>query len=89
MKNGHSTVRSNGGDQRRNLELWVIYLWPRDFPDKVVARKWRAGAGGTVGTDDIRKFETLAWADDFFRSRGLTFIAAEPGDDPVIVGSWM
>lgn len=69
--------------------MWTIYDHPRDFPDRFVARKWLAESWGPVATDEVMtstKLETLRQA---FASRGLTPLAASPGEDPCIVETWI
>jgi hypothetical protein len=71
------------------LSVWTVYDHPRDHPDSFVARRHEVLAGGTtVATPDAVFAPTL----EEVRAklpRDLVPIARSPGDDPVIVESWI
>jgi hypothetical protein len=68
------------------VEVFVIYDHPSDFPDSFVVRRW---VGGVPDTDlfcashqlDVIRRELLA--------RGLYPIPRNIEDDPVIVETWV
>ncbi|MEM1027427.1 MAG: hypothetical protein AAGJ38_05030 [Planctomycetota bacterium] len=72
------------------LVMYVVYERPRDFPNTyVVRRHFTRPKGGTVA-------EATPWAvaPDLDAARlslplGLHCLTRSPGDDPVIVETWM
>lgn len=70
--------------------MWTVYDRPLDYPDKVVARRWEVGPGGSVtATPDVLGAETLDDIRRFFEDRGLYCLTRQPGDDPAIVETWL
>lgn len=71
------------------LSIWTVYDHPSDYPASFVARRHEVQAGGiTVATPDAVFAPTL----EEVRAklpRDLVPIARSPGDDPVIVESWI
>ena len=66
------------------VEIWVIYNHPLDYPDGYVARKFI----GETPTNDVKIGGFL----DELRAQlppGLTRFDRFPGDDPVIEETWL
>jgi len=70
------------------LAIWTIYKSPTDFPGKFVARKHVVGAGSSRATDDHYVADSLADARGMIPPF-LHNLGRQPGDDPVIVESWI
>jgi hypothetical protein len=73
---------------QRNLELYVIYEKPSDYPDGFVVRLHVATAEGSYPTDSAITCSTseearLAIPD------GLVCITRSEGDDKTIVETWL
>ena len=66
------------------LNLWTIYDRPKDFPDSYVARRFEYD----TPTMDVIK-GTLPRLRQSFRRCGLTCLTRSPGDDTVIVETWL
>jgi hypothetical protein len=72
------------------LQLWTVYERPSDFPELFVARRHDVFAGVSVPTGTYVTATTLEGLRELLRGMGLTFLLArEPGDDPVIVETWI
>ncbi|HEX7853800.1 MAG TPA: hypothetical protein VF503_08910 [Sphingobium sp.] len=70
------------------LSIWTITANTSDFPDRFVARRHVIDRDGHSATDDIRVAASL----DEIRGMlpaDLVCLGREPGDDPVIVESWI
>ena len=67
------------------LSIWVIYGYPTDFPDKVVARCWI----GQEPTGSIIIADTLDRVRQEMIEMGLVKLDRMPGDDPKIVETWL
>lgn len=71
-----------------DMIMWVVYDCPSDYPGLYVARKTVNG----FPTRTLVTSETLDGVRDrirFFQPYRLTKIARSPGDDPVIVETWL
>jgi hypothetical protein len=69
------------------LDIWTIYRYPRDYPDKYVARRCEV-------TTDITHTNDMFVADSLDEVRallpaGLHRIERDLQDDPVIVEVWI
>jgi hypothetical protein len=73
---------------RNHLEIWIIYDNPSDYPGCTVARCWRITAGKNEPTGKFIK-APLECLRATLELRGLYCIPRQPGDDPVIVESWL
>lgn len=75
----------------RTLDLWTVYASPSDFPGKYVARRFEVSENGERGTADHIVSDTLNdLRMSLVRDKGLSFrMGAVPGDDPVIVETWI
>ena len=66
------------------LELWTIYKYPRDYPDKFVARKFvldKPTSEILIG-NTLEEIRTLL-------PKGLTRMERDENDKPVIVETWI
>jgi hypothetical protein len=70
--------------------VWTIYDHPSDFPEHFVARRWEIGPGEVRPTGSfIQASELEVLRTMLLTELGLTPIPRSPGDDPVIVETWM
>jgi hypothetical protein len=70
------------------LDMYVVYDHPRDFPNHFVVRHWLVDADGGKPTDRCVIGRTL----DEVRSAIPAYcvrLERNPGDDPVIIESWL
>jgi len=67
------------------LDIWTIYDRPTDYPDRFVARLW---SNGQI-TNQMMFADTLDDMRSWLAEMGLTKVMRSPGDDPVIVESWL
>lgn len=70
-----------------SLDMFVIYDHPKDHPDCYVVRRW-AYAPRFVATNEAKLATTLERAREHV-PRGHCRVPRSPGDDPVIVESWL
>lgn len=69
------------------LSMWHVYDRPKDYPTQYVARRWEV-LNEPSATTDIFVADTL----DGLRNllpQGLYRLPASPGDDPVILETWV
>ena len=67
------------------LVIFVVYERPRDYPEEFIVRCWR---GETIDREPFARGRNL----DEVRAQlppGLFRMAAMPGDDPVILETWL
>jgi len=69
---------------KKKLELWTIYKHPLDYPNEFVARKFILDKP----TSEIKTSDTIETL-RLLLPMGLTRIERNPGDDPVIVETWI
>jgi hypothetical protein len=67
------------------LPIWTVYDHPRDYPHGFIARKFLLDQP----TDEIITAPTLDEIREAMWQRGLTCLKRAPGDDPVIVETWI
>jgi hypothetical protein len=81
-------VAGGGEVSRRTLiaqvNMWVIYSRPLDYPDHYVVRRWR----DNVPDQLCQLAETLDEARQYVPD-GLVQIPAADGDDPCIAEVWL
>jgi hypothetical protein len=70
------------------LSMWTIFDHPRDYPDKIVVRRFEIGPGWS------RPAEVWALTDTLEEARatipeGRTIIPRDPADDYNIIESWL
>lgn len=41
------------------LEMWVVYNRPRDYPDRIVVRRWVVGPGMMAPTPDVTLYDSV------------------------------
>lgn len=70
------------------MGVWVVYARPADYPDQYVARRFSIEGGRTRPTEKIIRADTLE-ALRRLAPPDLVRLARSPGDDPVIVESWL
>lgn len=75
-----------GGDA---FEMWTIYDHPSDAPEFFVARKWLITGGAAIATGETMSEEDIDTLRKYFQIGGMTCLPRQPGDDPVIVESWL
>jgi len=68
-----------------NFYIWTVYKYPKDYPNDYVARKFI----GETPTEEIILSENLDDIQDQLEALGLVKVSRIPGDDPVIVETWM
>ncbi len=71
------------------MKYYVIYKYPKDYPDHYVVRMFTMQSDGSVllsneFEDSFHLTETLTQARDYVPS-GLVCVPADKNDDPVIV----
>jgi len=75
----------------KEFTTWVVYAHPADYPTKYVARAWystrqgmvKMGSAGVILTDTLEQMhEEMEW-------KGLVMLLPMPGDDPVIIETWI
>jgi hypothetical protein len=73
------------------LEVWVVYDSPKDFPGKVVVRKWLAGADFYAPTAEHQVFPDVEAARAWIRSTkaGLARLPRHPHDEAVVLETWL
>lgn len=67
-----------------DLNIWVVYERPLDYPGGFIARRFELDSP----TTDIRKGESLNAVRDQLPP-GLTRIDRDPNDEPQIVECWL
>lgn len=68
---------------------WTIYDHPKDYPDNFVVRRWRLGDGGEpVPDQECHLADSLEEARKYI-PLGLVRMEPSPGEDPVIVETWI
>lgn len=73
------------------LSTWTIYEHPSDYPDSYVLRETRIEAGTDPVLGPAYVFVTLDDARDGVQrlAPGAYCMTRDPGDDPVIVETWL
>jgi len=77
------------------LSMWTIYFNPADFPGRFVARRFVVMNGISGSTNDAAHSETKGGVIAWIKEDALRFgvvpvrLSREPGDDPVIVETWI
>ena len=70
------------------MQQWVIYAHPRDYPNRYVMRRWRIQGATIVPTDDIALADSLQEIRKKLPS-GLFRLARFEDDDPCIAEVWL
>jgi hypothetical protein len=69
------------------LEMWTVYRYPKDFPHDYVLRRWVIEAGQAVPQE--AHIEPTLEALRAHVPRHCSRLQPSPGDDPVIVETWI
>lgn len=75
-------------DLRHRLPTFVVYDHPTDHPDRYVARLWGSLPEATA-LHFMVVTEDLAVMRAFLDALGLVHLHRQPGDDPVILETWI
>jgi hypothetical protein len=72
--------------QHPGVPIWVVYDHPRDFPSNYVARLWLNDkpTDNMMVSPDLDKLRREIWK----RGASVKLMPA-PGDDPVILETWL
>jgi hypothetical protein len=70
----------------KSLDMWVVYRYPRDYPDKFVARRW---VGDEARADEFVLADKLGDLQAQLIEAGRIRLERMPGDDAVIVEVWL
>jgi hypothetical protein len=67
------------------LPIWVIYDHPKDYPNSYVARCfiYEQPTNSIIVADDLERLR------DTMIEMGLVKLMRMPGDDPVILETWL
>lgn len=71
----------------KQLEMYVVYRKPKDYPKSYVVRRWYVGETPQA-TDDIRLAPTLKEARQTI-PEGLCRLPRAKGDEPAVVETWV
>lgn len=71
------------------LPVWVVYKNPRNCPGKIVVRCQIATERGIAPEARAFVYDKLSAARAPMRRAGLCQLPRSPGDDPVIIESWI
>lgn len=75
------------------LEMFVIYENPKDYPGKFVVRRWTVGQGGPIADPEPLAIENTVHEARGFLPRDATHplyrLEPQPNDDPVIREVWI
>jgi len=75
--------------RRLYVDVWVVYDHPTDWPDWYVARRWRVENQKYHPTPDLLMARKLGDLRGRLHGNGFTPIEPMPGDDPVIMETWL
>lgn len=70
------------------LNMWVVYDRPRDYPNKIVARRWLIDKEAHP-TDEFIEANSIDEIRERFDQVGLVRLERNPQDDACIVETWM
>lgn len=74
---------------RDALRVWTIYDHPRDFPDYFVAREWLINRGESFPSGNVAASNSLDALRAMMMKTGLVCLGREPGDDALIIETWV
>jgi hypothetical protein len=73
-----------------SLAMWTVYKNPSDYPDKYVARRFDVDGDGPKPSASIIIAESLEVLRETLEFElHLSCLDRSPGDDPVIVETWL
>jgi hypothetical protein len=73
----------------QQISIWTVYRYPKDYPDKFVARMHIANKQGSQPTENIIISQDLEIVQRILLDMGLTRLERNEEDDPVIIESWL
>jgi hypothetical protein len=79
-------------DRGMRLEMWIIYRYPRDYPDNYVARRWVMTSVGGVSRMMPTADHTLGDSLEDVRAAVPAYcvrLERHESDEPQIVESWI
>lgn len=78
-------------EQQEPLVMYAIYAHPKDYPDDFVCRRWFCFPGEDVPRADAKPWYIDRTLEDVRKQipPGLVMLPRMPGDDPVIVETWL
>lgn len=71
------------------LHMWTVYDHPKDAPDYYVARLWLVDGTGSHATNQAVASPNLESLRRLLASMGHIPLDRSPGDDPVIIETWI
>lgn len=74
-----------------SLAMYVVYRSPSDYPGEYVVREWEIDAKGGKAGVLVARAPSLEAARRIIAEAfpGLVMLPRQPGDDPVIVETWL
>lgn len=69
------------------LEMWVVYKYPKDFPNDYVVRRWKIDGQELIACE--AQFAPTIEAVRKNIPDHLTMLRPMAGDDPCIVETWI
>lgn len=77
-------------EEKKDMEMFVVYDRPKDQPDKVVIRRWIVtSVGARPDNDRVATVNTLEDAHAVLGAMGLISIGRQPEDDDAIAEVWL
>ncbi|MDR3554756.1 MAG: hypothetical protein P4L55_08370 [Syntrophobacteraceae bacterium] len=73
----------------KGLPLWVVYDHPADHPDHYIARKFLITNFAVEPTTRCAQSRRLQVLQTALQRKGLTRLARDISDDPVILETWL
>lgn len=77
------------------LEIYAVYRYPSDYPDKFVVRRWRVKPPHVATGEERIEYEKFPCAvvDTLQAARaaipeGLAYLPRTPDEDPAILETW-
>lgn len=71
------------------VPIWVVYRYPRDFPNHFVVRVQYPMPGFILVEPTACLYETEVEAHFDCEAKGLIYVARHPDDDFSIIGFWV
>lgn len=82
-------VPANANFNPNTMDMWVVYDRPSDYPDYILARRWKISANGPTATQEIITFDTLGACRDAFQGAGYVRLGRSAIDDETIIETWL
>jgi len=71
------------------MTIFAVYDKPKDYPDKVVVREFFICKGVAIMKEIVYKGDTVEEVKRVFDRKGFAFLDRSPGDDKVLVGTYI